>query len=124
MDIEQLVSKPSWIVDPQGSQHGLCLGSIHVPRDVDQLRSLQIGAVLSVTSEEKNLVLSPEFRRLSIDLEDTQKEQIYNFFNTTYHFIDNNLRSTNVLVHCMAGVSRSATIVIAYIMKKYRMSLQ
>lgn len=50
MDIEQLVSKPSWIIEPQGSQHGLCLGSIHVPRDVEQLRSLQIGAVLSVTS--------------------------------------------------------------------------
>jgi protein-tyrosine phosphatase len=84
---------------------------------------MHIGAVLSVTSEEKNLTLPPNIRRLSIDLEDIQSSQIYNFFNTTYHFIDDNMRSTNVLVHCMAGVSRSATLVIAYLMKKNKIPL-
>ena len=34
-------------------------------------------------------------------------------------FIDNNLKYGNVLVHCMMGISRSSTIVIAYLMKKY-----
>lgn len=68
--------------------------------------------------------LPPDIRRLSIDLQDDQKEQIYGFFNTSYYFIDSNLHSTNVLVHCMAGVSRSATLVIAYLMRKYRMHLE
>jgi hypothetical protein len=36
-----------------------------------------------------------------------------------YHFIDNAVgHNQNILVHCMAGVSRSASMVIYYLMKK------
>ena len=40
-----------------------------------------------------------------------------------YNFIDNAITSKkNILVHCMAGVSRSASVVIYYFMKKYGLS--
>lgn len=42
-----------------------------------------------------------------------------------YHFIDHCIASNkNVLVHCMAGVSRSVSLVIYYIMKKYHVNYQ
>lgn len=124
MNVEQLVSVPSWVIEPVNDKHGLCLGSIHVPRDMDKVKSMRIGAILSIASEEKIKDVPPEIRRLCIDLDDKHTERIYNFFNTTFHFIDDNLRHTNVLVHCMAGVSRSATIVIAYLMKKHRLTVK
>lgn len=48
---------------------------------------------------------------------------IYRFFDQTYEFIDEGLRDGNVLVHCYAGVSRSTTILTAFLMKKYLWSL-
>jgi protein-tyrosine phosphatase len=38
------------------------------------------------------------------------------FFPTAIELLASETRRTNVLVHCMAGVSRSATLVIAYFM--------
>jgi len=43
-------------------------------------------------------------------------ENIYRFFEEAYNFIK---EGKIVFVHCHAGVSRSASIVIAYLMKKY-----
>ena len=51
-----------------------------------------------------------------------------NFFNNksmldiSYFYIDDCIRSgKNILIHCMAGVSRSASVLINYLMKKYDM---
>ena len=39
-------------------------------------------------------------------------------------FIEKQAQRTNVLVHCLAGISRSATIMMAYLMKATGKSLQ
>jgi dual specificity MAP kinase phosphatase len=83
-----------------------------------------IGAVVTVAYEARDIVLPPDIKRLHIDMVDAEEEKIYAFFNTTFHFIDNNLQKTNVLVHCVAGVSRSPAIVLAYMMKKHKLTLR
>ncbi len=51
---------------------------------------------------------------------DHPSENIDKYFDSTYQIIDNALTQYKpIYIHCYAGVSRSASIVIAYIMKKY-----
>lgn len=61
------------------------------------------------------------FKYLTIDEEDRTDSDLIQYFNVTFRFIDRYSKHNGVLVHCMAGVSRSATIVIAYVMKKMGM---
>ncbi len=61
----------------------------------------------------------------SLDDHDKLKKQIDIYSNKPmieigYHFIDGAVSSNkNILVHCMAGVSRSVSLVAYYLMKKY-----
>jgi predicted protein tyrosine phosphatase len=65
-----------------------------------------------------------------IDDHDKLKKQleIYNnkpMIEIGYNFIDKAINSNNnILVHCMAGVSRSVSLVIYYLMKKYHMNFE
>ena len=54
-----------------------------------------------------------------IPINDTWGQHIEQYFDNTFNVIDKSVNNNeNILVHCHAGVSRSATIVIAYLMRK------
>ena len=65
---------------------------------------------------------------------DNESQDIIHYFEITNHYIDNiiskNISSASeknknkVLIHCICGVSRSVTILLAYIIKKYNYTPQ
>lgn len=62
--------------------------------------------------------------KIRLSMNDDRKEisdkKMIELFPTVYKTIDNNLKHNNgVLVHCKAGMQRSATIVALYLMRKY-----
>jgi protein-tyrosine phosphatase len=71
-----------------------------------------------------------DFVYLSIqDVEDSTSANISRYFRPTTAFIENvKKQKGKVLVHCWQGVSRSVSIIIAYLMKadkiKYKRALQ
>jgi dual specificity phosphatase 12 len=57
---------------------------------------------------------------LHINANDVPGQDIISHFDNTCAWIADAIdQGGNVLVHCLAGVSRSASVVIAYAMKKY-----
>ena len=47
---------------------------------------------------------------------------IYDHFDSSVDWIAKHMKVTNVLVHCIGGRSRSASIVIAYLIREKGMS--
>ena len=61
---------------------------------------------------------------MNLDILDSDKADIKQHFAKSNEFIDEAIKNNgNVLIHCHAGISRSSTILIAYIMKSQKMSL-
>lgn len=56
---------------------------------------------------------------------DSPVTNLYKYFAQTHELIQYNInKNNNILVHCMAGISRSATIIIAYLMKTHATKLK
>lgn len=86
------------------------------------LRSLGIRYIL-VAGEELDTPFSEEFTYMHLKIKDSIKEHIHLHFETSYEFIEKAQKSGNgILIHCAYGVSRSATILIAYLIKKLKIS--
>jgi protein-tyrosine phosphatase len=66
-----------------------------------------------------------KFHYLRLGMRDSSHETIYGTLEPTYQYMKRivELRPSNkILVHCYAGMSRSATIVIYFLMRHYSMS--
>ncbi|CAD8133902.1 unnamed protein product [Paramecium pentaurelia] len=115
-------TSPNRIIDSECFEKGnLFLGNKH-STSIQHLEQLQIGAILTV-ADDININL-PNRNHLIIKAQDVPEYQICLHFNECLQFIEQNLQHTNVLVHCFYGASRSATIVVAYLMKTQKLKAQ
>lgn len=83
-------------------------------------------ADFGITDSEKESLLRAG-RLCLIDLPDGGSINPFakNDFDKQYEFIDSNLnQGKQVLIHCASGASRSPTIVIAYLMRKYGLTFE
>jgi protein-tyrosine phosphatase len=80
----------------------------------------QIKAIINVNASSAENVFSESLPYLSIFEEDKHSTDLKSYFSLTHRFIDKYLQIGGVLVHCAAGISRSSTIIIAYMMFKKR----
>lgn len=103
---------------------GLFLGNLTAATDVNWLKKTGITHILTVDScplPRKIQERLPNLIIKYIQVTDMPREDLLTHFEDSYEFIDRALLESNnkVLVHCYFGMSRSATIVIAYMMKKH-----
>lgn len=94
----------------------LFLGTFAFTQQAAALLNANVQAVINVR-KEKALDLLPT---LHIPVEDTWHQNIGVYLLAACEFIDGHLEVGSVLVYCQAGISRSATIVIAYVMYQQR----
>ncbi|CAE8737208.1 unnamed protein product [Polarella glacialis] len=63
--------------------------------------------------------------RLHVNIADDNNESMYDFFSDAVDQIDSWLKQgKNVLVHCSSGISRSPTLMMAFLMKVKQVSLR
>lgn len=93
--------------------------------DSELLDSLAVTHIITLNNQ---ISFPTRFKYYPINIDDAQCEDIYQYFDDTYEFIEQSQRTGigggyACLVHCAAGVSRSATIVLAYMMRKLHIPL-
>ncbi|XP_072840167.2 dual specificity protein phosphatase 10 [Pogona vitticeps] len=103
----------------------LFLGNERDAQDLERMLSLNVGHVLNVTT---HLPLyhadSGRLRYKRLPATDNNRQDLRQYFEEAFEFIEEAHQSgKGVLIHCQAGVSRSATIVIAYLMKHTLMTM-
>lgn len=95
----------------------LFLGSEWNASNLEELERNGIGHILNVTREIDNF-FPDQFDYLNIRVYDDEATELLKHWDKTYKYIRGALEDgSKVLVHCKMGVSRSASVVVAYAMK-------
>ncbi|XP_055331062.1 protein phosphatase Slingshot homolog 1-like [Paramacrobiotus metropolitanus] len=95
----------------------LYLGTEWNAGNLEELRKKGIELVLNVTTEINNFFPNL-FHYQNIRVNDTEEEDMLQHWERAFRYIaDAKKEGKKVLVHCKMGVSRSASVVIAYAMK-------
>eukprot|EP00164_Ancoracysta_twista_P004265 GFYU01005749.1.p1 GENE.GFYU01005749.1~~GFYU01005749.1.p1 ORF type:complete len:340 (-),score=66.55 GFYU01005749.1:7-1026(-) len=89
------------------------------------INHLKITHIVNATLECPSCFEDKGVIYLPVEIPDEEHVNIRDYFNTVIEFIQKAKDSGGkVLVHCVQGMSRSATLVIAYLMTTYRWTLR
>ena len=98
----------------------LYLGDMFDANNKADIKNKNISCIVCV-AERLKVITNPNVKLYQYDLSDDYTCNISLYFDEIGEIIN---KENIVLVNCVAGVSRSSTIVIAYIMKYYNLDLK
>lgn len=112
-------------VEPVEIMTGLFLGNASHSEDLKSLKKYNIKYILNVTPDLPNVFeRDGHIKYLQIPITDHWSQDLAGHFPNAIKFIDEaRSKGVGVLVHCLAGVSRSVTVTLAYIMFARALSL-
>ncbi|BFZ05366.1 hypothetical protein BsWGS_08404 [Bradybaena similaris] len=112
------MDEPSEILD------FLYLGSEWNASNLEELQEKGIDYILNVTKEIDNF-FEGRFHYYNVRVSDEDTSDLLKHWDKTYKFISKaRNQGSKVLVHCKMGVSRSASTVMAFLMKERRWSVE
>ena len=108
-------SKPTLV------HNNIYLGSSFNAYKVSHIKNNNINVIINITDEIDNFHESnPALTYYKFPILDNNQDDITQILNVTYDIIDRHLSKKDViLIHCYMGASRSASVVINYLMKKF-----
>ncbi|CAF0829327.1 unnamed protein product [Adineta steineri] len=112
-------SNPSVVIDDF-----LYHGAINHARNMKLLRNLNIRHIINTCHMSLEGEITEKFNVLWVNMQDDEDVNINQYFEKTNNFLlSRKEKKEKVLVHCQMGISRSSSIVLAYLMKYHHDTL-
>jgi len=121
-DMYNLFTNPTHIID------NIYIGNAYNAADYYTLKKLGIKKIVNVSQEISNYFPS-EFEYYNIKVLDNEDGRLKPHYNKFISFTNQSNKSddnkdNNILVHCFMGSSRSATLVVLYLMRNHHMTFE
>ncbi|XP_014664318.1 PREDICTED: dual specificity protein phosphatase 12-like isoform X2 [Priapulus caudatus] len=128
MSYEDNVNVYKLLQSVQGDMHEvaekLFLGSLIAAKNWMELKRNGITHILSVMDVPLPRTHTQGFTYKFVKSMDMADADLLSYFDECHNFIEDGCESGGILVHCLVGVSRSATLVIAHLMKKEAVTME
>lgn len=115
----------SYLLSINQIDDNLFLGGVLGASNSKLVTQLGITSIVQVLSREAIVTKHKNIHYMEIDIDDFPFANINLVIPEAVRFIHRELMNSGVvLIHCAAGVSRSASIAVAYFMAKYNLSYE
>lgn len=95
----------------------VALGSLRTVQNMSAVNQLNVSHVLTCGRNLQTPKFPAPIKQLILDVDDSDEQDMNQYFLKAIEFINDCVAQKGLcIVHCFAGVSRSATVVVAYLM--------